>query len=447
MMSAGIVRSLLAAVLALSGLVATASPSSAAIDVQSAPGEVVVVTVNALQRDLDDARLGELVAALASRPAAQDGRVYAPDVIVVEEIVQSVLVQLRDRLNATMGSHYEMVGLSSNTGTGGNVKTKILLNTSTMALSGHVTWTDVCDSIRIYQLVTAKELATGQEIAVAGVHLAPNDNAAGSDDCRSRNATKIRQVLAPYDARGSVLGDFNRRAAVVERECDIEETSAPMDWYTDITSASTGRSYIDSVRSYRRSAGLSMADQWTFEDAAPSQLCDGATGYRRYRLDYIFHSDALQTIEATADTPGWGDAAPGAIGCQPAPACKYSDHRFVWSRLALPTQPQLHLGDLDATRTLSKSGWRPAVTATVHDGSHAPVSGALVTARWSTGDSASCTTGVNGACQISGPQLKNQTSTIRLTVSSVTKTGTSYAPADTHDPDGDSSAGSILVAR
>ncbi|MEJ7796573.1 MAG: fibronectin type III domain-containing protein [Nocardioides sp.] len=333
----------LAAVLGVS-LTAATPAAAAGVAVASPAGEIVVVTVNALQRDLDSARLDELAKALSTRAdgAANDGTVYAPDVIVIQEITQSVLVSLRDKLNGLMNARYATAGHTSNAGFDGDMKVKLLLNRSTMGAATPKTWTDVCDATRIYQLITTTESATGKPVAVAGVHFAPMDNPAGSDDCKTRNSAELRKQLALYDEYGSVVGDFNRRAMTTEYECDPEELSGPMTWYSAITAAPAGgHAYLDAVREYhRRSIGLSMAQQWTFEKEAPEPICTGGSGIRRMRLDYIFVSDVLFPIEASVDDPGWAGATPGTIGCSVAPACKYSDHRFVAARLRLPgSQP------------------------------------------------------------------------------------------------------------
>lgn len=323
--------------LVLTASLAAASPASAGTDQASPDGEIVVVTVNAFQRDLDSARLTQLAEGLASRAGAStSGAHYAPDVVVVQEITESVLVRLRDELNRLMNAQYAIVALSSNDGLNGNVKVKLLMNSSAMTFSGRTSWTDVCDPGRIYQLVTVREDTSSKEVAVAGVHFAPQDNPAGTDACRQNNAVELRKQLAPYDDRGSVVGDFNRRAMTTPYECDPNELSTPMEWYATMTAMKDGHAYRDAVRHYRRSLGLPMANQWTFEKAAAEQLCDGTTGIRRMRLDYVFASDVLAPVEASVDDPGWAGATPGTVGCAPVPECRYSDHRFVWAQLRLP---------------------------------------------------------------------------------------------------------------
>jgi hypothetical protein len=75
------------------------------------------------------------------------------------------------------------------------------------------------------------------------------------------------------------------------------------------------------VRTWNRAKGLPLLDDWTHEWQEPSQLCDGTTGIRRNRIDYLFAStpgipDAV--LEAHADLASDGD---------------YSDHRIVWGLL------------------------------------------------------------------------------------------------------------------
>lgn len=420
-----------------------AAATVGAVDVESPTGEVVVVTVNAHQRDIDDARMNELVAGLGTRVGLTP---TAADVIVVEEITQTGLLSLRDKLNTRMNASYAVVGLSSNAGLTSDVKVKLLLNTATMDYTGRTSWLDVCDSVRLYQTVTAREKASGKELAVAGVHLAPTSNATGDEDCRTRNAAKIREQLAPYDDRGSVIGDFNRRAAQTEYECDPEELSAPMDWYSAMTATVGGHAYLDAVRTYRRAAGLTMQTQWTYENATATATCSGATAVRRMRLDYVFASDVLTPVSAGTDDPGWGGADPGTVGCSPAPTCKYSDHRFVWAQLRLPAAPQpIHVGDLDGVRTTVKSGWRATAAIRVHSAQEAPVAGVVVSGRWSNSTSTqTCTTDATGTCSLTSGLLK--TSSVRLTVTGLQSFGAAYSGVN-HDPDLDSNGTSIDIWR
>jgi Fibronectin type III domain len=307
---------------------------------QSTPsGEVVVITVNAQQiLTHSAARLTELASAVRNRPTAADGNYYAPDVLMVNETSASDLATFRDAINDLYPSHsYGIFGLTSD-----DVKSKFLVNLTTMRVMSARTWPDICIPDVRYQLINLRELQSDISVTVAGVHIRADYTGEGGPSCKNQNAIEARRQLAAADTRGSIVGDFNKRAMLLQRECDPEETSGDESWYTDMTSFSAvdNRSYIDSVRHYHRANNLSMWHEWTHEQKDLSTLCDGSVGYRRNRIDYIFVSDTFQPLEAHADHPGWANAEePGTVGCTPAPDCKYSDHRFVWARVGLGSPP------------------------------------------------------------------------------------------------------------
>ena len=302
----------------------------------SAPGEIVVVTINAHQRTMDEAELNALADGLTMRLKGT-----APDIILIQEIVSEPLAYLRDALNSRVGrsARYEVVGrVYSETMT---IKVKALLNTKTMKFNGYKLWSDHCADTRMYQIIQATEIATGKPVAAAGVHIAPMANPAGTDECKIENANKTREMMAPYDETGSIVGDFNRRAMADEYECDAnEDRSAAMQWYTDVTAVKgNGYWYRDTVREHHWGLGDgTLKDQWTFEFPTAETLCNGTNGHRRMRMDYVFTSNTMGVVEAHADK-GWGHpTTTGDPNCFTS-GCKYSDHRFVWSRLALPGAP------------------------------------------------------------------------------------------------------------
>ena len=310
----------------LAGLVGL-PPAAAAAVLVSPPGEMVVVTVNAQQRSYDDAKMRALTSGLAQRVP------MAPDAILVDEIVRSSLVPMRDQLNALLGS-----GTYAIVGTTDSVKVKVLLNTKTMKFTGFRTYTDACTTERTYQIVTADELATGHPVAVAGVHFAPSFNPGGSTECKKLNAEEVRRQMAQYSDSG-VLGDFNKRVTENYYECNPEESfdvSPAQEWYRAMTEYSTtdNRTYHDTIRVAHY--GVDMPTQWSWEDTATSTTCDGKTAYRRSRLDYIFASQEMTPIDAATDQ-GWTSANDGPV-CSPLPGCHYSDHRFLWARLGLSEQ-------------------------------------------------------------------------------------------------------------
>jgi serine protease AprX len=112
-----------------------------------------------------------------------------------------------------------------------------------------------------------------------------------------------------------------------------------------------------------------------------------------------------------------------------------------------PPQPTMHVGDLDGASATKKSGWTASVTITVHDASDAALSGVVVTGSWSDGTTASCTTGVSGTCTLPLKSVNKRSTTIRFTVSSLSRSGYSYLSSANHDPDGDSNGTVITVNR
>jgi hypothetical protein len=87
--------------------------------------------------------------------------------------------------------------------------------------------------------------------------------------------------------------------------------------------------YQDAARTYRRSRGESMTDEWTYQHPSNAPTCAGTLGVRQSRIDYIFAADAV-VAEAGADHPGWLAAG----------APKYSDHRYVLGRFVLSGPPR-----------------------------------------------------------------------------------------------------------
>lgn len=114
-----------------------------------------------------------------------------------------------------------------------------------------------------------------------------------------------------------------------------------------------------------------------------------------------------------------------------------------------PAPSYSHAGDLDATATKLKNGWRASVTATVHDMNHQPLSGATISAVWSGSyaGGASCLTGASGSCSLVTPTLNNKKLSVTLGVTAVSHSAYSYRPDDNHDPDADSNGSSITVNK
>ncbi len=114
---------------------------------------------------------------------------------------------------------------------------------------------------------------------------------------------------------------------------------------------------------------------------------------------------------------------------------------------ASPPPSPFHVGDLDRSATKFGNRWTARVTIGVDSATHAALVGAVVTGSWSSGGTATCTTGTNGRCLVSKAKLPGTTTGVTFTVTSVVWSGGSYVPLENHDPDGDSNGTAISVAK
>jgi hypothetical protein len=105
------------------------------------------------------------------------------------------------------------------------------------------------------------------------------------------------------------------------------------------------------------------------------------------------------------------------------------------------------VGDLDPSSAwVATTRWRARATVEVHDASHGLVAGATVTGIWTGGTTGSCVTSANGRCSLTKRYAKKKAS-VSFGVTSLQLTGVSYAPADNHDPDADSTGTSVTISR
>jgi exonuclease III len=336
-------------------------------ETESPPGQIVVVTANARQaRVLDVARFRRLlglVEAIRTRPPAFDGgfpgAVTAPDVILLQEISPANVEILRRLFIQRSRFNYEIVAAESNR--------RFLMNTDTLSLEGEpVSWDALCarqHEDRVDKFIKARftEIESGLSFSASGVHY-PRKNPQGESACKERNTAELRSQLAAEAEPVIIGGDFNTRPVSVPRECDPDEQTTAFDWYTMMTApADGGRVYVDAVRRWNRSHGVSMEQSWTHEWEKTKTLCNGRVGLQRSRIDYLFAAGA-QVIDARADHPGWAGDRPGS---RAPDAIRYSDHRFVYGRFLIgdtgratrPTLQALRRGDVGVT-------WDPVEGAT-----------------------------------------------------------------------------------
>ncbi len=115
---------------------------------------------------------------------------------------------------------------------------------------------------------------------------------------------------------------------------------------------------------------------------------------------------------------------------------------------AAPLPNPFHVGDLDRATSIAGKTWTAKVTIRVESGTHAALSGAIVTGTWSNGGTASCTTNSSGTCTVQKTKLSlSGVASVTFTVTSVTRSGGTYVPGSNHDPDGESNGTAITVNR
>lgn len=109
----------------------------------------------------------------------------------------------------------------------------------------------------------------------------------------------------------------------------------------------------------------------------------------------------------------------------------------------------LHVGDLDASSTINGSKWTANIIVTINDQNDNPISGVKVNGNWSNGvtGKGSCTTNINGMCIISKANISIKITSVRFTVTSLSKFEYRYISANNHDPDGDSDGTSIIIYK
>jgi hypothetical protein len=113
-----------------------------------------------------------------------------------------------------------------------------------------------------------------------------------------------------------------------------------------------------------------------------------------------------------------------------------------------PPAVNVHVGDLDGSKSGKSTRWTASVSVLVHSSSEAPVTGVAVSGAWSgaTSGSATCTTTADGRCTVSKSNIRT-TGTAIFTISNLGGTGITYVPGANHDPDGDSTGTAIGVTN
>jgi subtilisin family serine protease len=156
---------------------------------------------------------------------------------------------------------------------------------------------------------------------------------------------------------------------------------------------------------------------------------------------------ALQAAGGLAESVAQSDVAYGlANGGDPD-----SEHEplgYALYPLQSQASPTLHIGDLDGSaRTVGRT-WQAIVVATVHGGSHQPLSGAIVTATWAPWNlKTTGMTGSAGTCTLSLSSISSSTKSVTFSVTGISVSGYTYDSASNHDVDGGSNGTTITVNK
>ncbi len=95
----------------------------------------------------------------------------------------------------------------------------------------------------------------------------------------------------------------------------------------------------------------------------------------------------------------------------------------------------VHVGDIQGSSVDANKGrWNATATVTVHDATHAVVSGVTVEGSWSNGasGSATCVTGLTGSCSITKNNVKQNVNSVTFTVTGLSGGGFGYDPGANH---------------
>jgi hypothetical protein len=200
--------------------------------------------------------------------------------------------------------------------------------------------------------------------------------------------------------------------------------------------------------------------------AAPSSLTATAVSSSQINLAWADNSNDETgfVIECSANAGAWSPVAKvggnvtsySDAGLLPSTPYRFrvkaansaGDSAYAYSStVTTPAAAGIHVGDLDGSRSISKKNWTAKVSVTVHDASHAIVSGAIVSGSWSTGGAGSCTTGSTGTCSISRSNISGGVASTTFTVTGVSKAGTTYTASANHDLESDSNGTQVVVNK
>lgn len=266
---------------------------------------------------------------------------------------------------------------------------------------------------------------------------APSDVSPGNNPAAfAVGAVDNNQQIYAYSSRGPSACDGTIYPEVTAPGVVIR-TSEVNGVYTSATGTSLAAPHVAGALALLRSA-FPQADA----DLLQASLTGAAVDLGAIGADDTFGYGRLDSV-AAYNWIATGNRAPTAT---PGPAPQATP-----TTTPTPQASTVHIGDLDGAAVMArnKKSWTATVTILAHSAGHSPLDSATVTGSWSSGVSgtATCVTNTSGSCQISVSLATKTTPSVTFTVNAVSSAGAVYAPADNHDPDGETNGTTLAVTR
>jgi hypothetical protein len=187
------------------------------------------------------------------------------------------------------------------------------------------------------------------------------------------------------------------------------------------------------------------------EDTPPSSFDIVVSALDTFGADLLFQVSEWSAV--ANDGHGIALGPYGDIyytGAKNAPADLYAARLADGGSPPPPANGVLHVGDIDGNSISGRRArWRATVTVLVHDEAENPKPDVTVRGVWGNGytGSAQIVTDSNGIATMTTAAIRGKVKSVTFTVTSLTKSGSTYDTTANHDPDGDSDGTTIVVSR
>lgn len=148
----------------------------------------------------------------------------------------------------------------------------------------------------------------------------------------------------------------------------------------------------------------------------------------------LYKAANINATPAQIESALEGAATQNAINGVPSGTPNLLVYSLVAGQSAMPSLTNVHVGVITATSVLTGSKtWTATFTVPVHDASHGPVDGALVTVAYSGGITGTATaTSANGVVTFTTPSINTKKASVTLTVTGITGTNLWYQASANH---------------